>query len=92
MLLASQVWHVMIFLGMAFWYKETSSSFMAGSRNGCSGGDLFNETDNTLIMSDSDGTSPDSDNRIRNLVKTFVKLIYLEETLHFCLEEIFNIF
>ena len=88
-----QVWHVMIFLGMAFWYKETSSSFMAGSRNGCSSGaDLFNETDDRLILSDADGVLPDSDNRIWNLVKTFVNLIYLEETLHFCLEEIFNIF
>jgi len=85
----SKVWHVMIFLGMAFWYKETSTSFIAGFKNVCSGSDLLNETDTSFT---SDGSSPDQDYPVGNLVKTFVKLIYLEEVLHFSLEEVFNIF
>ena len=79
----------MIFLGMAFWYKETSTSFIAGVKTVCSGSDLFNETDSSL---GADGLGPEQDYPIGNLLKTFVKLIYLEEVLHFSIEEVFNIF
>ena len=78
----------MIFLGMAFWYKETSTSFIAGVKTVCSGSDLLNETESRLS---GDGSIPE-ENAVGNLVKTFVKLIYLEEVLHFSIEEVFNIF
>ena len=65
---------------------------MAGRNLICSGSDdLFNSTDNRLILSDEDDDGS-SDNQIRSILKTFVKLIYLEEILHYSVGEVFNIF
>jgi hypothetical protein len=74
----------MIFLGMAFWYKETSSSFVSG--RSCSAAELFNSTSD---LSEEDGAS---DSQIGNLLRMLVRIVYLEEMLHFSLEEVFNIF
>jgi|688.fasta_scaffold2642699_1 hypothetical protein len=61
---------------------------MAGRNSMCSGSDLFNSTDNRLILSEDET----SDNQIGGILKTFVKLIYLEEILHYSIGEVFNIF
>ena len=81
----------MIFLGMAFWYKETSSSFIEGQNNVCSTGDIFNATAGPLTLGEST-VGEDSNSQLQNALKTFVKLIYLEEILHFSISEVFNIF
>ena len=82
---------MMIFLGMAFWYKETSSSFIEGQKNICSAGNLFNSTESAILGGES-AIGEDSKSQLENVVNTFVKLIYLEEILHFSISEVFNIF
>ena len=83
----------MIFLGMAFWYKETSASFMAGRKATCAGvSDITNSTNPEIQLIGSDPDEEDSNSQIRGIFKTFIKLIYLEEILHYSIEEVFNIF
>jgi hypothetical protein len=83
----------MIFLGMAFWYKETSASFMAGRKATCAGiSGVMNSTDPEIQLIGSEPDEGDPDSQIQGIFKTFVKLIYLEEILHYSIEEVFNIF
>ncbi len=52
----AKVWHVLIFLGMAFWYHETSTSFAKESEAACLNMANRNESSsNTNAYFDDDG-------------------------------------